>query len=105
MVIEYITKQGLELKMGNVNKFNLDLSNCTLDIECEDGYKCKIYQVIEAYVLDEEDHTINSEELNELIDGLREIRFGIGSTSMDYWSSEGNEAKILDKVICLLESS
>lgn len=106
MVVEYITKFGAEIKMGNVEHFELDHRNCILSIECADGYTCKIDQVIEAYALDEIDHTIEEEEdLSELIEELRSIRWGIGSTSMDYWSSEGKEAKALDKVINLLESN
>jgi len=40
---------------------------------------------------------------DELIETLKDIRWGIGTTSMDYWSDKGKEAEALDKAIELIE--
>lgn len=39
----------------------------------------------------------------ELIETLNRMRWGLGSTSMEYWTDSGKEAEALDKAIELIE--
>ncbi|MCQ2740274.1 MAG: hypothetical protein MJ237_08640 [bacterium] len=42
-------------------------------------------------------------DIKEIIEILKDIRFGIGTTSVEYWSCYGKEVKAVEEAINILE--